>query len=141
MRPEAIYTIGYGGISVPNFIRAVGEYNVDMVVDVRRTPYGRNRAFNERALSTVLPQYESFRGLGNSKEARPGQWLPVDPIQAERSLCRLADAINSGTRVLLLCCERSHVGCHREIIAEELALRTGVPVRHLPEPDQASLFA
>ena len=59
-------------------------------------------------------------------EARWNKWKG----QAQEALEQAVE-ITSGVRACLLCFERDHSGCHRAIVAAEMADREAFQIRHL----------
>jgi len=51
--------------------------------------------------------------------------------RAAQEALEQAVEITSGVRACLLCFERDHSGCHRAIVAEEMADREAFQIRHL----------
>jgi len=126
-----IYTWGYGNRHYEDLLAIIERYAVDAVVDVRRSPRGRNWMFNWSRLSVSLPIYEHRVELGNSRTAESG-WEPIDPVAAEQALDQIAARIKAGETVLLMCCEHDPKNCHRTVVANRLSERSGASVVSLP---------
>ena len=47
MRPKAICTIGYEGGTVPGFISALKDADVELVLDIRAAPVSRKKGFSK----------------------------------------------------------------------------------------------
>ena len=77
-RPEAalktIYTLGYEGVALLDFIRTVKDTGVSLLLDVRERPQSRRPGFSKRALSEALAEagttYRHVRQLGDPKPGR-----------------------------------------------------------------------
>lgn len=131
---QVIYTIGYQGLHLQEFIQLVAKGNLDGVIDIRWTPISRKPGFSKNALREVLSgldvRYHHFRDLGSPKSLRDllhqtddwgtfalqyRSWLTLQ----QRLLEQVSDmALNS--RIGLLCFEASAVRCHRSLVVETL---------------------
>lgn len=124
----ALFTIGYSGLDMPGFVALLRANAVDVVCDVRSTPY-----------STYKPDFTRgpFRGhlnaaaikyvfLGDRLGARPkdrscyvaGQ-ATYDRIAATADFRTGLDRVRDGTRKLnlaLVCSERDPLECHRAVL-------------------------
>ncbi|MDA8216113.1 MAG: DUF488 domain-containing protein [Dehalococcoidales bacterium] len=142
----SLYTIGYQGRSVDSFLSDLQANDVDVVLDVRYTPWSRRPAFGRSALARTLEaghiQYAHLRELGSAPELRKelhatGDWhqFAADYLAHVRSLngtLEAALAPYSGQRVCLLCMEADVEHCHRSLLAAELLERgLSTPPVHL----------
>ena len=142
-----ISTIGYEGAPQDAVLDALAGAKVGLLVDVRAIAASRRPGFSKRQLAAGLDArgvgYLHLRGLGTPKEgrlaARAGHldelWrifsahFATPPAQAEFG--GLADLVQAGRRVCLLCYERDPHHCHRLYVAERLSEATGAGVDHL----------
>src|SRR5947209_12479123 len=69
-----IFTIGYEGTTVPEFIAALKGAGVSRVIDVRALPLSRRPGFSKTALRGALVEagieYVHFKALGTPAEGR-----------------------------------------------------------------------
>ena len=143
---ETILTIGYEGSTIEDFIAALKFADVQVLIDIREVTASRKRGFSKKALSMTLEGagigYVHLRDLGDPKPgrdaARRGDMQTFERIfrahlegSAAQKALEQAISIASGERACLLCFERDHSGCHRAIVAEEMASREAFQVRHL----------
>ncbi len=145
-RPDTIYTIGYEGADVTRFVAALKRGGVTLVLDIRAIPASRKKGFSKSPIATHLAEsgiaYRHLRGLGTPKSgreaARRGDLTTFEDIfcahleEPEALLdfgeaCKLAQA----EPVCLLCMERDPLRCHRLIVAERMATKTGQAIDHL----------
>ncbi|CAH2600317.1 conserved protein of unknown function [Rhodovastum atsumiense] len=140
-----LFTIGYEGSTVDRVIAALREAGVTHLVDVRAVPGSRKPGFSRRQLEAAAVEaglhYTHLRALGTPKPgrdaARRGDAATMHRIftahlqapEAQADLARAA-AISAEAPVCLLCFERDHRMCHRDILAGLLRGRSGV-VHHL----------
>ena len=72
--PDNLYTIGYEGAAIEDFIAALRLAGVAMLIDVRDAPWSRNRVFTKGALRTAVEDagiaYAHLKGLGTPKTGR-----------------------------------------------------------------------
>lgn len=130
----AVVSLGYEGRTLDELIARLLEKDVTVLVDVRMTPLSRKPGMSKRRLSQALGEvdirYVHLRGLGNPKDNRapfragdPASRLVLrrllrhgEGAEALRQLTALANA----DVVALLCFEREHAACHRNVVADEL---------------------
>lgn len=139
-----IYTIGYEGINLGEFIASLRSRGVGRLVDVRAIAFSRKKGFSKTALSCALNsagiEYLHMPELGSPKELRDELHKNSDYGRFFReyslhlagkagSLCRLQGIADEKTSALM-CFERDSGKCHRSIIASEL-LRNGAEVTHI----------
>jgi uncharacterized protein (DUF488 family) len=132
-----LFTIGYEGRTVEEFVDVLRGAGVERVVDVRELPLSRRRGFSKTALSGTLAEtgiaYEHERELGNPKEIRDRIKLGAfdDGMRAYRihlhenaagPVTELADSLDSAT-TCLLCLEADPARCHRHVIVDAVAER------------------
>lgn len=141
-----LYTVGYEGRSIGELLDALVQADVQRLVDVRELPLSRRRGFSKTALSEALAElgidYVHIRPLGNPKPNRERYWAgDVEGGAAVYrkhlhngsygALVKLAESLNADA-ACLLCFERDHAACHRDVIVDSLLeLRPDVTVRHL----------
>ena len=74
MKPRTLYTIGYEGSSIDEFLTALEAAGIALVIDVRDVPISRKRGFSKNALAGLLAmrkmQYLHLKGLGDPKPGR-----------------------------------------------------------------------
>lgn len=141
-----LMTIGYEGAALPAFIETLHAAKVVRLIDVRELPLSRKRGFSKNALSQALVaagiEYLHFRALGDPKPgreaARRGDKDKFVRIfnQHLRSPSAVAALEVASTFVAdapscLMCYEREYTDCHRSIVADALAKRNRMAVRHL----------
>lgn len=144
MRP--LFTIGYEGSSLDEFLDTLLEEEVETLIDVREVPLSRKRGFSKsllcNAVESVGIEYVHLKSLGDPKEgrvaARNGEIDLFKEIyrrhlrtKAAREALELSTDIALNSASCLMCYERYAEDCHRNIVANRIKYRTGMPVRHL----------
>lgn len=152
-------TIGVYGFDGPDFIRALQEAGVGLVLDVRQRRGVRGSQYawaNAKRLQAALAeagigyshlpelapttemrqlQYEEDERKGEGKRSR----TELAPEYVQRYTADVLDQVDlspivrfvGNQRAALLCVERDPEACHRSLIAERLEQELGLPVTHL----------
>src|SRR6476620_10369831 len=131
-----IFTIGYEGTTVPEFIAALQSAGVERVIDVRALPLSRRPGFSKSPLRAALEEagieYLHLKALGTPADgraaARAGRHDDLERIYAGQ--LELPEAIAQGAQMLvladekpsaLLCMEREPAHCHRTLLLNAVA--------------------
>lgn len=145
-----VMTIGYEGLTPPEFFGILERCNVSTLVDVRELPISRRRGFAKSVLADALEKrgisYVHAPALGCPREIRHGYRGDCDwqryTHKFKRYLGTQADALQdlaqliAQERCCLMCFEEDFNFCHRKYVAEAVApLVDGlVRVHHLTGP-------
>jgi uncharacterized protein (DUF488 family) len=141
-----IFTIGYEGSTVPEFLAALRSAGVERVIDVRALPLSRRPGFSKSALRAALEEagieYLHLKALGTPADgrtaARAGRHEELKRIYAGQ--LELPEAMAQAVQMLdlaaekpsaLLCMERDPAQCHRTLLLDAVA----------PSADVVHLFA
>jgi uncharacterized protein (DUF488 family) len=144
--PRTVYTVGYEGSSISDFIETIRVIGVQTVLDIRAVPVSRKLGFSKHTLAQKLADaglhYAHIPALGDPKPgrdaARQGELSKFrrvfgDHLRLEASRAALADisqlAISSVA--CLLCFERAHSCCHRSLVADAMSEFGSFRVRHI----------
>ena len=147
---RTLYTSGYQGLNIDQFIVRLQMAGVETLVDIRATPYSRKPDFSKQALADHLEAagiaYRHMPALGCPKPIRDA--YGGDHAQYEqhfkRYLATQQDAVDAlsafsqTTRACLLCFEADHRECHRSLVAEACQLVQAMPVVHLGQAEPPS---
>jgi uncharacterized protein (DUF488 family) len=131
-----IFTIGYEGTTVSEFIAALKRVAVERVIDVRALPLSRRPGFSKSALRAALDEagidYVHLKALGTPADgraaARAGRHAELERIYAGQ--LELPEAMMQGAQMLelarekpsaLLCMEREPAHCHRTLLLNAVA--------------------
>lgn len=141
---NALFTIGYEGAELSDFLATLRRTGVTTLLDVRELPLSRKKGFSKRALEAAVMsvgiEYRHERGLGSPKRLRTqlhgdGDYKSFFAafstyLRAQEPLLKqLAGSLEGG--VALMCFERDPATCHRSIVAKRLGQLVGVEARHL----------
>lgn len=140
----AVSTVGYEGMSIDRFLGELMAAGVRQVIDVREFPLSRKNGFSKGALAMALrerrilywhiPELGSPRDLrraykkgGSRSKFMEGYSRHLD---RNRDSFQLMRGLTLGLPSAIMCFERDHQTCHREILAERLT-GEGFSVTHL----------
>jgi uncharacterized protein (DUF488 family) len=141
-----LFTIGYEGVTMEEFLTVLRDAGVERVIDVRALPLSRRPGFSKTPLRNALAEagieYVHLRALGTPAEgraaARAGQQARLDTIYAAQ--LDLPEAVIAAEEMkalagerpsALLCFERDPGGCHRTLLWKAA----------LPDAEIVDLFA
>ncbi|HEY8334308.1 MAG TPA: DUF488 domain-containing protein [Tardiphaga sp.] len=147
---KKLFTVGYEQTPAQAVLDALQEAGVKLLVDVRAVAASRRPGFSKKQLAAGLDEhgigYVHLRGLGTPKDgreaARSGKFTEMQRIyrahlklpQAKEELDELASLVMKAGPVCLLCYERDHTHCHRQMIAEIIEDREAVRIENLLPP-------
>jgi uncharacterized protein (DUF488 family) len=131
-----IFTIGYEGTTVPEFVAALEAVGVKRVIDVRALPLSRRPGFSKTPLKAALGEggieYVHLKALGTPAEgrsaARAGRHADMERIYAGQ--LELPEAMAQSAQMLelasekpsaLMCMEREPAHCHRTLLLKAVA--------------------
>lgn len=140
-----VYTIGYEGKDIDEFVEELLENGIERLIDVRELPLSRKNGFSKNALMKALQEvgieYKPFPELGAPKEARHGlrskllnfyEFAEIYRNHLKRHLddLKALELYVSSKKSVIMCFEADWRVCHRSVIAEFLE-RDGFEVIHL----------
>ena len=131
-----IFTIGYEGATVGEFVAALKKAGVERIIDVRALPLSRRPGFSKTPLKGALEEagieYVHLKALGTPSEgrtaARAGRHADMARIYAGQ--LELPEAMVQSAQMLelaaekpsaLLCMEREPEHCHRSLLLGAVA--------------------
>ena len=156
--PEAItvYTVGHSNHEADAFVDLLGQHGIELVVDVRSTPYSRyvpqaNRENLARTLESAGIAYRWMGGpLGGKPEGTSGDY---DELRASPAFRQGVDSLldlAADSRTAIMCSEGDHRQCHRHKLITPALLDHSARVLHIQregnlvdesqEPRQLALF-
>jgi len=144
MTTRTLYSIGYEKALLKDVLATLTGAGVATLIDVRDRPISRRPGFSKRQLAAAIEdagmRYVHLAALGTPPEGRLANrrrewerfWRIVEEklAYAELDLLQAAEIARAGSGCLL-CYEADWRVCHRRRIAEILAERHGLAVRHL----------
>jgi len=127
-----VYTIGYWGRTVLEFIDVLRENNITVVVDVRRFPKSSDVNFNRENLERYLLEHRikyMFLGEALGGFVRGGYERYMETEKFREGFKVLIKLVESET-VAIMCKERKVEHCHRRFIARCLE-DLNIEVKHV----------
>jgi len=138
-----VYTLGHSNVSADRIVELLNGHGVEILVDVRHTPYSRyNPQFNRESLAARAQEAgvdyryagDALGGLRANPTYRSGDETSYADIRRRGDYqAGLTQLLREATshRTAILCSEEDPARCHRHhLIAQDL-LRRGVEVRHI----------
>jgi uncharacterized protein (DUF488 family) len=140
-----VFSLGYEGRSLDEYVRLLKANSICVVVDVRETPWSFKKGFSRRPLSERLEaegiRYVHVKSAGNPSRNRK-QGLPqAEVIELykqhldENPTClgeisALVEECQDGD-VCLLCFENRPHDCHRKVILDRLSSEEALEAHHI----------
>ena len=145
MRTGMLFTLGYEGQTLEEFLQRLADTRIETVIDVRELPLSRKRGFSKRALAEKLAErgigYLHMQALGCPKLVRDrlkldGDWTRYvrdferhlsQQTESVREVASLARETSCG----LLCFEADFERCHRSLVGRAVAAIGGPELAHI----------
>ena len=139
-----VFTIGYQGRNISEFIEILNKNMIKVLIDVRASGFSRKPYFSRGRLKEKIEQskieFVSLPEVGTPKELREYLKKTGDyetffrryssHIERNKLLPALEKNIN-GERVCMMCFEREAEKCHRSVLAEKLKENMNVIIGHI----------
>ena len=144
-----IFTVGYEGLSLVEFMSLLTENDIETIVDVREMPLSRKPGFSKKALGAALNlsgrKYVHIPALGCPKPIRnryreESNWERYSDgflqylASQEVAVAGLSSLVAT-TNCALLCFEADYNFCHRSMVANAVKHQTHARVQHLHARD------
>ncbi len=138
-----LYTIGHSDANEAQFLRTLQHYEINVLVDVRSSPYSRrNPQFGRESLRYLLRAAQiSYLFLGKELGARREEPECYEDGQARYDLIERAQAFQEGLErlrrgysqfhVALVCAEEDPITCHRMILVCKCLRNEVAEIRHI----------
>lgn len=135
-----IYTVGHSNHEADTFVALLRQHGIQVVVDVRSSPYSRYvpQANREALTRTLEASGIAYRWWGDRLGGKP------DGAVADYDALRLAPSFQAGIADLeplaasrvtaIMCSEGDHTRCHRHKLITPELLDRGLHVLHI-QPD------
>ncbi|MBU4276407.1 MAG: DUF488 domain-containing protein [Proteobacteria bacterium] len=141
--PHDLFTIGHSNHNEDVFIKILKHHHIDIVVDVRSTPFSRhNPQFNYDPLRNMLSQYKiQYAFMGNELGARRKErecyknnqvdfnYVPFLPL-FQAGIDRILKGLNK-FRIALMCSEKEPLDCHRTILISRNIKWQNITINHI----------
>lgn len=142
---NTVYTIGYSGFSIDNFIATLKKHNIMLVIDVRSYPYSNHfPEYNKDTLEIYLKTHRIYyRNYANEFGARQTDrkyyckegYLDFEAFSSSEPFLngvkKLCNSMEQNYTFALLCAEKDPICCHRTILVARAFFERGYNVVHL----------
>lgn len=141
---KTVYTIGYSGFKINDFIEELHKYGINLVVDVRSKPYSQYFSeYNKEKLEEFLKDEKIFyRNYVDEFGARQTNnsyfthgYMNFELFSQSDSFLngfdRIEKNLEKGYTPVLMCAEKDPFNCHRAILVSRAFSLTGYNVKHL----------
>ena len=141
---KKLYTIGYEGADLADFLGTLKRVKTNVLLDVRELPISRRKGFSKTALKEALADagidYRHEKQLGSPKAVRHQlreDWNYRRFFRAyDKHLSQQMDLLEQLIQeikgnVVLMCYEKDHTTCHRASVVNELAKMLDLEPVHL----------
>ena len=134
MEAQILFTIGYEGREIDEFIDRLKKYKITRLIDIREIPQSRKKGYSKSVLKTKVEseniQYVHFRSLGSPSKLRHKLKTDKDyPSFFEAygaylknnkdALYEVYELIKNGLNCIM-CYEHLPEKCHRSKVVEEI---------------------
>lgn len=147
MEKKPIYTIGHGNRKINDFIKALKEFNIQFLIDVRSTPYSKfNPQFNQNDLKHFLSNNGiTYVFMGDTMGGRPTDRTCYDDegkVDYEvvktkdffkQGIDRLKTAYKKDIPIVIMCSEGKPSECHRSKLIGRFLSEDGIFLKHIDE--------
>lgn len=143
----SIYTIGHSNYSIDRFVNMLRKYEIDVVVDIRGTPYSKyNTQYNKEALRNSLKELGfQYIYMGREFAAQRDNKLiytwegysDFEKVINEPSFIngveRLKKGLAKGYKIVLLGAKQEPINCHRFALVGRELYKRGFDVKHIED--------
>jgi|ERR1700736_1666883 len=138
-----ILTVGYGSRTIDEFVELMHRYHVEVVCDVRSTPYSTrygdfNREVFQRAMKEAGLKYLFLGDLLGARPSDPDLYVAgrasYDAMARSSMFRQGIERLEAGMdsyQISLMCAEKDPLDCHRAILIARTLQSDGVSVRHI----------
>lgn len=144
MMVNTVFTIGYSGFQLNDFINILKYNGILLVIDVRSLPYSQHYVdFNKEKISEILKSsniyyrnYASeFGARQEEKKYYPNGYLDFNlfskSVQFLSGIERLKKSMQQGYTFALMCSEKDPMMCHRTILVARAFYLSDYNIIHL----------
>ncbi|MDY3547470.1 DUF488 domain-containing protein [Riemerella anatipestifer] len=143
MSNTTIFSIGYGNLSLKNFIENLQKNDIEILVDVRSNAFSRFRPeFNKRVFEIILSEFgikyihqPNLGGKPKNEEFYTNGKLDYDKLRKSIPYLQGIEYLEAGLsfnyRMAVMCSELDYKDCHRYNLIGEDMVKRGWQVLHI----------
>ena len=142
---DTIYSIGYSGFLIDDFVKILTSKKISLVVDVRSTPYSQyfsdyNKDILESRLKKEKIHYRNYVDEFGARQEERKYYSKAGYLDFElftqstpflSGVDKLKKSMEQGYSVALMCAEKDPIACHRTILVSRAFFTAGYRVVHL----------
>ena len=142
---KTLYTIGYSGFSIDDFVNILKKYGVNALIDVRSNPFSSYfSAYNKEQLEKKLnSQHIYYRNYPKEFGARQKErhfytsdgYLDFELFTASsaynQGYLEIEDGLKRDYVFVFMCSEKDPIDCHRAIMISKTFKDNGYSILHL----------
>ena len=142
---DTVYTVGYSGFKLDEFIATLQASQISLVVDVRSQPYSQwfvdyNKDKLERTLKQVGIYYRNYAEAFGARQENRSYYSNDGYLDFEKfaksplflhGFEKLVKSMKQNYRFTLMCAEKDPFHCHRTILVSRAFHEAGYNVVHL----------
>ncbi len=139
-----IYTIGYSGFGVEDFVATLKKHSINLLIDVRSCPHSAYRKdFNRRNILHVLEAdgiiYRHFGREFGARQFNP-EFFTDGVLDFEKfaqstqfldGVKKFEEAVKLGYKIAFMCAEKHPKNCHRCILVARAFHDKKYEIRHI----------
>ena len=140
-----VFAIGHSNYPYEKFIEIIKNYNINCIVDIRKTPYSKyNVQYNKETFRDRLKKDgyiyvymgDEFGVKRDSKESYNSEgYADFEKVVNEEiflnGVKRLKKGINMGYNIVLLGAMQEPIRCHRSILVGRFLNKEGIKVKYI----------
>ena len=144
---KLLFTIGYEGKTVDQYLNDIILNNINLVIDVRKNPISMKYGFSKKTLANSLKQlnieYVHIPELGVDSSERQNlssfydykklfEHYEKDILSNQNTaILKIVELYNTRKRIALTCFEKDYNSCHRSRISNIINTKFGIGVNNL----------
>ena len=140
-----IYTIGYSGFVIDDFIKILKKHEISVVIDVRSNPYSQyHLEYNKENLKKKLERnriyYRNYFLEFGARQSDKKYYSKEGYLDFElfsksenflKGIKKLENSMEKNYVIVLMCAEKDPIICHRAIMISKIFSEKGYKVIHL----------
>lgn len=142
---KEIFTIGYSGFSIEDFIQELINHRINVVIDVRSYAYSErypdyNKITIEKSLNKEGIYYKNYAKEFGARQDNKSfysseGYLDFDVFakseQFQNGITKMVNSTEKGYKIAFMCAEKEPIQCHRAILVARAFDKLGFTVIHL----------
>lgn len=141
-----LFSVGYATKPLDEFLKQLGQHNIDVIADIRSVPYSSTfHDYAREPLQRILTANDvHYVYLGKElgpRSSDPGHYDEMGQVQFDRlrlgpdflaGIARLRNGLSKGHKIALMCAEKDAAFCHRSLlVGYHMLHEENLDVQHL----------